>query len=130
MSLSQTRVPRDAGAGTRCPVEYRLTQSSEDWRAQVSIRLEYDSEGNRLHNIKEILFGEVITKPGNVELQLRRAQCAVLSTDVNFDAFLTKSAEELGAMSGSFAKSSNNTVCIDMSGPELTNLDFVDLPGE
>ena len=33
-------------------------------------------------------------------------------------------------MSNTFQRFSNNVVCIDISGPELTNLDFVDLPGE
>ena len=130
MSLLQIRVPRDAGTCTRCPIECRLSQSSEPWRAQVSIRLEYDSRGDRLHDIKEISFGEVITEPGEVELQLRRAQCAVLSPAADSMIFLTKSAEELRAMSNFFAKFSNNVVCVEISGPELTNLDFVDLPGE
>ncbi|THH28158.1 hypothetical protein EUX98_g6029 [Antrodiella citrinella] len=59
-------------------------------------------------------------------MSLRRAQAAVLCPNINADGFLTKSVTDLREMALSF---SNNVVCIDISGPDLTNLDFVDLPG-
>lgn len=104
--------------------------STEHWTARVSIRWEYDSQGKRLNDVQEVPFGLVLTHTEDVETTLRRAQCAVLSPGISPNEFLMKSAEDLSAMSNTFQRFSNNVVCIDISGPELTNLDFVDLPGE
>lgn len=84
----------------------------------------------RLNDIREVPFGDLITNPTDVEIQLRRAQAAVLSPSIDPSQFLTKSADDLQALSRTFANFSRDVVCIDISGPELTNLDFVDLPGK
>jgi hypothetical protein len=127
-------VPRDAGVCTRCPMECRLVSSSDPWSCQVWIRWEFDDQGRRRTGTREpeVPFGPLITDKSHVELALRRAQAAVLNPALPFEEFLSKSEEELKA---EFARSpqalrfSKNVVCVDLKGPELTDLSFIDLPG-
>ncbi|KZT66613.1 hypothetical protein DAEQUDRAFT_714663 [Daedalea quercina L-15889] len=134
-AISGITVPRDAGTCTRCPMECRLSSSTEPWRCQVSIRWEFDSDGKRRHEVQEALFGGLITNKDEVELMLRRAQAAVLNPDIPAAKFVTMSAGGLNADSGGLQtrskrmQFSRNVVCIDLAGPDLTDLSFVDLPG-
>ncbi|TCD68939.1 hypothetical protein EIP91_009329 [Steccherinum ochraceum] len=130
-AISGIHVPRDAGTCTRCPIECRLTNSSDPWVARVSIRTEYDSQGTRLNDIHEVSFGDDIVNAQDVELRLRQAQALVLSASRHPDKleFLSKSADDLRNLTHATHQFSRNVVCIDISGPELANLDFVDLPG-
>ncbi|KAH9830095.1 P-loop containing nucleoside triphosphate hydrolase protein [Rhodofomes roseus] len=131
-AISGITVPRDAGTCTRCPMECRLSSSSDPWRCQVSIRWEFDSNGKRRHEVQEVTFGGVITNKAEVELMLRRAQAAVLSPDISAAKFVTMSADSLsetGALEKKRLPFSRNVVCIDLAGPDLTDLSFVDLPG-
>lgn len=60
---------------------------------------------------------------------LRRAQTAVLNPGTDAQEFVTMSAKELKHLGRNQLQFSRNTVCIDLSGPELTDLAFIDLPG-
>ncbi|OBZ74744.1 Interferon-induced GTP-binding protein Mx1 [Grifola frondosa] len=132
-AISGINVPRDAGTCTRCPMECRMSLSSGPWSCQISIRWEFDNKGSRRAEVEELPFGGRITDKTEVELMLRRAQAAVLNPTVDPSTFLK--------MSGDILKSgitfqgqkpllfSKNAVCIDLLGPELTDLSFVDLPG-
>ncbi|KAH9932350.1 P-loop containing nucleoside triphosphate hydrolase protein [Fomitopsis serialis] len=131
-AISGITVPRDAGTCTRCPMECRLSSSSEPWRCQVSIRWEFDSSGKRRNEVQEVTFGGAITNKADVELMLRRAQAAVLNPDIPAVKFVTMSADSLndaGALQKKRLLFSRNVVCIDLAGPDLTDLSFVDLPG-
>lgn len=113
-------------------MECRLSSSSEPWRCQVSIRWEFDSSGKRRNEVQETTFGAVITNKTEVELMLRRAQAAVLHPDIPAAKFVTMGASELNKESPLQTKRllfSRNVVCIDLAGPDLTDLSFVDLPG-
>lgn len=77
-------------------------------------------------------FGHVIISKKNVELALRRAQVAVLNPHIDPADILKASAEALTKQRFTSKQSldfSRDTICIDLEGPELTDLSFVDLPG-
>ncbi|KAI9058588.1 hypothetical protein FKP32DRAFT_1761416 [Trametes sanguinea] len=112
-AISGISVPRDAGTCTRCPMECRLCRSDGEWSCQVKIRYEYDDDScRRLEEIEEIDFEGPIFDKNEVENALRRAQAEVLRGDRK------KSL-----------KFSRNVVCLELTGPDLCDLSFVDLPG-
>ncbi|KAI0693477.1 P-loop containing nucleoside triphosphate hydrolase protein [Cytidiella melzeri] len=128
-AISGITVPRDAGTCTRCPMECRLASStSGTWSCQVYIRWEFDAHGQRLPEVAEQPFGVLITKKADVELALRRAQCAVLNPKSKPESFVRMSAEKVRSHNNEL-KFSANAVCLDLEGPGLTDLAFVDLPG-
>lgn len=102
--------------------------SPEQWSCQVYIRWEFNGNGKRKDKVQELEFGPLIKNKGDVELALRRAQAAVLNPSVDQAKFLTKSARDLRQVTNEL-KFSRNAVCVQLSGPELTDLAFVDLPG-
>lgn len=80
--------------------------------------------------MKEVLFGALIDNPADVELNLRRAQAAILNPHLTAESFLRNTREELSAASEhDKLRFSRNVVCLDISGPGLTDLSFIDLPG-
>ncbi|KAG6848187.1 hypothetical protein H0H93_002553 [Arthromyces matolae] len=131
-AISGINVPRDAGTCTRCPIECRLANSPGKWSCTISIRCEYDADGKLLEKVSEERFGEVITDKDDVEPALRRAQAAVLNPHLDFDEFVDATDDELSGPrfnSKDTVAFSEDTICIDLEGPELTDLSFVDLPG-
>ena len=102
--------------------------SSEPWFCQVSIRWEFDNSGERKKKVQEVKFGEVIHNKADVELALRRAQAAVLNPNKHQTDYLRMTVAQLKDLRSEL-KFSRNTVCVQLSGPELTDLAFVDLPG-
>lgn len=113
-------------------MECRLSSSSGPWSCQVSIRWEFDADGKHLDKVSEILFGPLITEKKEVELALRRAQAAVLNPDVPPSKYVNASAEDLKSGIDYMRRAipfSRNVVCVDLEGPELTDLSFIDLPG-
>jgi hypothetical protein len=111
-------------------MECRLLSSPGPWTCRISIRKEVDEKGKRLGEVSEKPFGSAITDKSKVELALRRAQFAVLNPEIRFSHILNASAQELkDATSEKSLPFSQNVVCVDLEGPELTDLSFVDLPG-
>ncbi|KAF7326063.1 hypothetical protein MKEN_00457600 [Mycena kentingensis (nom. inval.)] len=129
-AISGINVPRDAGTCTRCPMECRLSSSIGAWSCSISIRLESDDAGRPLAEVAEFPFCEVFNKE-DVELALRRAQFAVLHPSVKFGEILQMDAEKLknGVPNVPSLAFSRNVVCVDLEGPDLTDLMFLDLPG-
>ncbi|KAH9851169.1 P-loop containing nucleoside triphosphate hydrolase protein [Lenzites betulinus] len=143
-AISGISVPRDAGTCTRCPMECRLAHvpASAGWTCQISIRWEFDGDGMRLDEVAETPFGALLTDKADVEPMLRRAQAAILSVsamssgrDAAVRQFEGMAMEEVrrsadprtgGARVLAFSR---NTICVDLKGPELVDLSFVDLPG-
>ncbi|PSR74397.1 hypothetical protein PHLCEN_2v9905 [Hermanssonia centrifuga] len=126
-AISGISVPRDAGTCTRCPMECRLASSSESWSCQIYIRWEFDVNGIQEEQVEEISFGPILTDKEDVELALRRAQAAVLNPGIDQSNFLGRSESDLKQMKNQL-KFSRNAVCLDLSGPNLMDLAFVDLP--
>ena len=76
---------------------------------------------------QHIPFGPVITDKKEVEERIRRAQHAILRPSQKPDVFLTGSDADLDYRRElTFSK---NCVSLEISGPELTDLSFCDLPG-
>lgn len=114
-------------------MEVRLQSSHDPWWCQVFCRFEVDTYGKPLPAVREVTFGPRITDPDKVEGVLKRAQLAILNPSV-LDATkfveLTLPLEEGTLPLGSTEQLefSPNLVCVDVSGPEVTDLAFVDLP--
>lgn len=117
-------------------MECRLRNLPSPWQCQVLLRFETDVTGQRLNDIRETRFGPVVRDPFALETMVRRAQLAILNPGLVPDTLLELSDAEMAAFgerppSGSKAqlKFSSNVVCLDVSGPALADLSFVDLPG-
>ncbi|KAF9244557.1 P-loop containing nucleoside triphosphate hydrolase protein [Melanogaster broomeanus] len=128
-AISGISVPRDAGTCTRCPMECRMSSSDGPWSCRISVRWEFDDLGKPQNSVSEVPFGDVIYDEGEVELALRRAQAAVLHPGTPSTKFLGMSADEIKNMKDPSIPFSRNVVCIDLEGPNLTDLSFIDLPG-
>ncbi len=86
-----------------------------------------------MDDISETPFGGLITDKSAVESLLRRAQLSVLNPGIPIEKILHAATEELTKWSEQSQKMqpfSRNVVCVDLSGPDLTDLSFIDLPGE
>ena len=114
-------------------MECRLTHSTGPWQCQVLLRREVDVAGNKI-TAKEVPFGPVIHEKTKLEEMLRRAQLAILNPSLppsSLEDFDTKSLKPGETPPGSMKQLafSNDVVCIDLQGPEVTDLSFIDLPG-
>ncbi|KAI0027599.1 P-loop containing nucleoside triphosphate hydrolase protein [Vararia minispora EC-137] len=131
-AISGITVPRDAGTCTRCPMECRMASSmSPSWQCQVSIRWEFDESGCVQDKVIEVPFGDIITDKDEVELALRRAQFAVLNPDIEVSHILSLTTTQIrqGIAGHESLSFSRNVVCVDLQGPEMADLSFIDLPG-
>ncbi len=123
-------------------MECRLGYTPDAWFCQISVRWEFDGTGQRLEEVQEVPFGPRLTDKALVEPMLRRAQAAILSAsggtgsrEAAVARFVGMSLEEVrrstdpktsGVKALAF---SWNTICVDLTGPDLVDLSFVDLPG-
>ncbi|KAG8941212.1 hypothetical protein FRC03_004699 [Tulasnella sp. 419] len=112
-ALSGIKVPRDRDTTTRCPIEVRMTTSSDPWSCQLSIR----SALQLLQGVTELPFGNRLSAADDVELMLRRAQLAILNPELPIEK------------SRHFREQAHVFQQRDLRGPTLMNLTFVDLPG-
>ena len=85
-----------------------------------------DEEGRQLSQPQTVKFGKPIFERSLVTERIRRAQCAILNPRTGPDKFLEASNEALEEREISF---SPNTICLEISGGDLDDLSFVDLPG-
>lgn len=83
-----------------------------------------------MDEVFEVPFGDIIINKEEVEPLLRRAQFAVLNPHLAFSEVLSMPMDELRKSASAQSKSfSRNVVCVDLQGPDLTDLSFIDLPG-
>ena len=75
---------------------------------------------------ENIPFGPLIEDKEFVEERIRRAQRAILNPSDSFEVFLSGPDEDPPHRELTFSK---NCVSLDISGPDLTDLSFCDLPG-
>lgn len=73
-------------------------------------------------------FGKVIYDKDLVEERIRRAQRAILNPKVKPKRFLEDSADEVEGTESQLSFSSN-CVSLQISGPDVADLSFCDLPG-
>ncbi|KAH7337211.1 P-loop containing nucleoside triphosphate hydrolase protein [Rhizoctonia solani] len=124
-SISGIALPRASGTCTRCPIECRLKRSEEAWEAIVYLRFESGQSGYT-GKTKEIEFGPRMTDRMEVQERIRRAQLAILNPTTEPSTFLSANENKSYPSSRSF---SQNCVIVALSGNELSDLNFVDLPG-
>ncbi|KAG8714550.1 hypothetical protein FRC08_011771 [Ceratobasidium sp. 394] len=125
-SISGIKLPRATGTCTCCPTECRLSFSTEPWSCTVHLRFLKDENGNDISPVRNITFGGVITDKDQVEDRLRRAQLAILNPGVNATSYL---GDIIPTTSSDAVAFSENFVSVEISGPDVTNLSFCDLPG-
>lgn len=124
-AISGITLPRAAGTCTRCPTECRLSHSQNSWKCIVSLRFITDEKGQPLGQARNEKFGSIITDKVEVEDRIRRAQRAILNPSRPWQTFLQ--GEDDGVEPElSF---SMNCVSLQISGPNIADLSFCDLPG-
>ncbi|KAG9074041.1 hypothetical protein FS749_014441, partial [Ceratobasidium sp. UAMH 11750] len=122
-ALCKIKLPRSTGTCTRCPIEFRSQYADYEWRAHVYLKLEVEEQG-RSRWSDEIAFGDALEDADLVEERIKQAQLAVLHPRVDPSVFLRGDPGPPGGLS--FTR---NRVVIRISGRDLADLSFVDLPG-
>ncbi|CAE6461254.1 unnamed protein product [Rhizoctonia solani] len=154
-ALCKIKLPRSTGTCTRCPIECQSQYADLPWRAQVFLKFERGERDGDLGDeipfggplddpdlveekvfLKfergerdgdlgdEIPFGGPLDDPELVEERIRLAQTAVLNPLSEPELILRGEEPPPGGLS--FTK---NTVIVKLTGRELSDLSFVDLPG-
>lgn len=85
----------------------------------------HDHDGIDSRSTKAIPFGDEITDPSEVELRIRRAQLAILNPSRMPEDFLCDTHE--GPSELTFSR---DLITVEISGPNVVDLSFYDLPGE
>ena len=109
-----------------CPTECRLSHSESSWQCIVSLRFITDARGQLLGQARNEIFGNIIYDQSQVEERIRRAQRAILNPTKAPKDFLENEDEENLVSELSF---STNCVSLQISGPQVADLSFCDLPG-
>jgi hypothetical protein len=94
----------------------------------VSLRLVTDVNGTELDEPKTVGFGDTIFDKLLVTERIRRAQCAILNPNTDPDFFLDAGPDDLKDSKNHLTFSSNS-VCLEISGKDMDDLSFFDLPG-
>ncbi|PPQ82662.1 hypothetical protein CVT24_004200 [Panaeolus cyanescens] len=129
-SISGITLPRGSGTCTRCPTECRLTRKDSRWQCTVSLRFTTDAHGQPLAEAKTEQFGDVIYDKAEVEGRIWRAQRAILNPSKAIEDFLRDDVHSSGNQPRrSELTFSHNCVSLQISGPEVADLSFCDLPG-
>jgi len=90
------------------------------------LRKTFDEDGMPMGTARNTLFGPIIEDKKEVKERIRRAQRAILRPSQDPDTFLSGPDEDSSNREFTFSK---NCVSLEISGPELTDLSFCDLPG-
>ncbi|KIM27377.1 hypothetical protein M408DRAFT_169403 [Serendipita vermifera MAFF 305830] len=121
--ISGVPLPRSSGTCTRCPLICHMENNNGPWRCRVSIMREVDGNGDRLSETQTIPFGTEIDSPNLVCERIQRAQMAILHPDQDPQQFTQ------GPLFSSPSGFSLNSIVINIEGPDVIDLSFVDLPG-
>lgn len=113
-------------------MECHLHQQNQPWRCKVSLRRGSDSDGLPITDIQEVQFGDIIHEAVDLEDRLRRAQKAILNPSIDYADFLLdedRSDDVISLEDEQNLSFSSNVVCVDVWGPDVPDLTFIDLPG-
>ncbi|KAG6333571.1 hypothetical protein ID866_5520 [Astraeus odoratus] len=124
-SISGITLPRLSGTCTRCPTECKLTHSDTPWTCIVKLHFITNEHGAPIKP-RIVSFGDPISAKAGVEERIRRAQRAILNPRTDPMVFLENANKVPEVNETSFSR---NYVSLDISGRELVDLAFVDLPG-
>jgi hypothetical protein len=89
----------------------------------VSLRFLTDENGQTLGQVRDEPFGPPIYKKEEVEDRIRRAQLAILNPKRDHRKFLDSDSDDTDLTF------STNCVSLQISGKDVADLSFVDLPG-
>ena len=89
----------------------------------------YDAAGKRLDEPQVVTFGERLYEPTDVERRLKRAQDAILQLPHEGAHDLETYLQEDHIVSPKTVGFSRNVVRLDVAGPDLVDVTFIDLPG-
>lgn len=107
-----------------------MTNSDQPWRCDVSLRFKYDTKNQPLigGQMPDIPFGDTLYTREDVQDRVRRAQLAILNPKLDSPdfprLFLTSEPPLRSEMTFS-----RNIVVLKVSGPDIVDVSFVDLPG-
>lgn len=142
-------MPRYSGTCTRCPLEINLTDSEDPsipWHCKISLRFNKEYQPQRADNgrdpwlpraqIEQHPLFEISSKD-QVQDALIVAQSAILNPSRDWKVYKRDvgSPELLAAAASRVKKEefevkfSPNVVCMEITGHDLPNLAFIDLPG-
>lgn len=106
----------------RCPIVCRMSSRPGPWCCRIFIVREADPNGQLS---KRIPFGPDILDVEDVCERIMRAQAAVLQPEIDPNQFLGSNRAE--GEEGGF---SDDSILVEIEGPDVTDLSFVDLPGK
>lgn len=110
-----------------------MSSSTQSWSCTIALRRHTGIQANSPGAPTTIQFGPEITDRKSIELWLRRAQSAILSPQVaNHEEFYKKSEADLRNLmktDKNMLPFSKDVVVVNVKDPGLTDLSFVDLPG-
>lgn len=104
-----------------------MSRSEDPWKCSISLRFITDKNGQAYAPARNEAFGDTILDKAQVEERLRRAQRAILNPSTPARQFLTSDDEDTPSAELTF---STNYVSVQISGPDVADLSFCDLPGE
>ena len=99
------------------------------WSCQISLIFMYDAAGKRLDEPQVMSFGERLYDSADVERRLKRAQDAILQIPHEGAHDVTTYLQDTVVGSPKSVGFSRNVVRLDVTGPELVDVTFIDLPG-
>lgn len=139
-ALSDITVPRDEGTCTRCPFQITTSASADRWQCTVSLIHKYSYSplfkagkdttkysGWQEQEPSVYSFVTTLHDKQEVEESLRRAQLAILNP--HQDPAIYAGHHWLPQRSQTKVGFSPNIISIEIKGPELPELSFIDLPG-
>jgi hypothetical protein len=94
------------------------------WRCSIGIIYTVDSNGDPLSVQEQIPFGPDINSVNEVCDRIERAQVAILHPDRDPIEFVNSRFLNKSECGFSF-----NSIVVEISGPDVIDLSFVDLPG-
>ncbi|KAI1782260.1 P-loop containing nucleoside triphosphate hydrolase protein [Ganoderma leucocontextum] len=100
-------LPRGTGTCTRCPLECRLRRTQGAWKCSVWLQFIFDKNGRPLGRARNEQFGDDMYDEDEVQERIERAHRAILNPSTDH----------------------NNSVSLRISGPDVEDLSFCDLPG-
>ena len=99
------------------------------WSCQISLRFMYDVQGKPLEEPQILAFGERLYDPVDVEKTLKKAQDAILHLPYSAVPDVSSYLAEDHATREKPVGFSRNVVRLDVCGPDLVDVTFIDLPG-
>jgi hypothetical protein len=103
-----------------------LARRNEPWSCTVFLRRISPSNESDAFGLSKEQFGEVIRDKELLENRILGAQLAILNPSTPAYSFLNVNINSAAQTERSF---SPDIVCLEITGPDYSDLSFVDLPG-